>query len=39
MKFHIMVLEKNFKTKKNFLNFKELNFLNGWEAEKFRKKI
>lgn len=39
MKFHIMVLEKNLKTKKNFLNFKELHYLNGWEAEKFRKKI
>ena len=39
MKFHIMVLKKNLKTKKNFLNFYELRYLNGWEAEKFRKKI
>lgn len=39
MKFHIMVLEKNLKTKKNFLKLNELRYLTSWEAEDFRKKI
>ena len=39
MKFHIMVLEKNKKNNKNFLEFKELSYLNNWEAENYRKKI
>ena len=39
MKFHIMVLEKNKKNNKNFLEFQELSYLNNWEAENYRKKI
>jgi rhamnose utilization protein RhaD (predicted bifunctional aldolase and dehydrogenase) len=39
MKFHIMVLEKNLETNKNFLEFHELSYLCNWEAENFRKKI
>ena len=39
MKLHIMVLEKNKKNNKNFLGFKELLYLNNWEAENYRKKI
>jgi rhamnose utilization protein RhaD (predicted bifunctional aldolase and dehydrogenase) len=39
MKFHIMVLEKNKKNNKNFLEFQELLYLNNWEAENYRKKI
>ena len=39
MKFHIMVLEKNKKKNKNFLESQELLYLNNWEAEKYRKKI
>ena len=39
MKFHIMVLEKNLETNKNFLEFHELSYLSNWEAENFRKKI
>lgn len=39
MKFHIMILEKNKKNNKNFLESQELLYLNNWEAEKYRKKI
>ena len=39
LKFHIMVLEKNKKNNKNFLEFQELSYLNNWEAENYRKKI
>lgn len=39
MKFNIMVLEKNMKSNKNFLEEDELAYLNNWEAEKYRQKI
>jgi len=39
LKFQLMVLDKNLKTNKNFLNFEEISYLCNWEAENFRKKI
>ena len=39
LKFQIMVLEKNLKNEKNFLNIEEVNYLTNWEAENYRKKI
>jgi len=39
LKFQIMVLEKNLKNEKNFLNIEEVDYLTNWEAEKYRKKI
>jgi len=39
MKFNIMVLERNILNDKNFLEIKELNYLNNWEAEKYRQNL
>ena len=39
LKFNIMVLEKNISNEKNYLELKELNYLNNWEAEKFRQNL
>ena len=39
MKFHVMVLERTINDEKNFLELKELNYLNNWEAEKFRQNL
>ena len=39
LKFNIMVLEKNICNEKNYLELKELNYLNNWEAEKFRQNL
>ena len=39
IKFHIMVLKKNITNHINYLIEEELNYLNNWEAEKYRQKI
>lgn len=39
MKFQILVLSHNLKSKKNFLKKEELAYLCNWEAEKFRQNI
>lgn len=39
MKFHIMVLEQNQKSDKNFLELDELAYLSNWEAEKYRRGV